>query len=88
MLECAVQVLDRDATAENYDFDSPEEEEIFAKTVGHIKQNYFGKARNTNEMFKDGNPNYEYQCFANINSFVLLRPYQHQNREPIRQVSH
>ena len=86
MLECAVQVLDQDAPVENYDFESPEEEEVFEKTVEHIKENYFGKPRNTNEMFKDGNPNYEYQCFANINSFVLLRPYINQNREPIRQV--
>ena len=86
LLECAVQVLDQDAPVENYDFESPEEEEVFEKTVEHIKENYFGKPRNTNEMFKDGNPNYEYQCFANINSFVLLRPYINQNREPIRQV--
>merc|ERR1712131_522190 len=84
LLECAVQVLDQDAPVENYDFESPEEEEVFGKTVEHIKENYFGKPRNTNEMFKDGNPNYEYQCFANINSFVLLRPYINQNREPIR----
>ena len=86
LLECAVQVLDKDASCENYDFDSLEEEEMFENTVGRIKTNYFGKPRNTNDMFKDGNPNYEYQCFANINSFVLLRPYPQQQREPIRLV--
>ena len=86
LLECAVQVLDKDASCENYDFDNLEEEEIFENTVGRIKTNYFGKPRNTNDMFKDGNPNYEYQCFANINSFVLLRPYPQQQREPIRPV--
>ena len=86
LLECSVQVLDKDASCENYDFDSLEEEEIFERTVGKIKANYFGKPRNTNDMFKDGNPNYEYQCFANINSFVLLRPYPQQQREPIRLV--
>lgn len=84
LLECAVQVLDQDTSCEKYDFDSVEEEERFESTVRRIKRNHFGKTRNTNDMFKDGNPNYEYNCFANINSFVLLRPYPQQQREPIR----
>ena len=54
LLECSVQVLDKDASCENYDFDSLEEEEIFERTVGKIKANYFGKPRNTNDMFNIG----------------------------------